>query len=382
MLSKLFYFDIKEIFYYSFACQIQEGEGVRKISALLPFFSCISGSAMESSACTQPPQPKFENTCCSSITAETTLSYLFWSAREDNLYYAVENAFSFVPLVPDVSPDGKFRAPKERWDSGFRVEVATAIESQSFKQYGFRAFWTFFELDSSASSRTSNGALGPLALANTTLSLLPNSPAGPFLVSLEAKGKWNLQMNQFALNLEYFWQTAPCILFRPYVGAFGAMIHQKLNTAYTNAQVNGILRDLKNSSESRYWGVGPSVGFGMDWAFTSFFHLIGSVYASGLYGLMNLKSSPTVPTAVLSLFPHNISSAYCLRTVTGMQLGAELKRSLTQCTTIAFSASYECQYWPRQWKMISNQVGNFFLADSGWGDLSVQGLVTSAKIAF
>lgn len=318
---------------------------------------------------------------CSKRTWETMASYLYWSAREDNLTYAIENGIAFAPLVPDGHPDGKLKAPQGTWHSGLRLEAATIADSQKFERYGFRALWTYFNMQSSSTSKTADPTIFPII--GTLLGSLTANGGSPFLFCNSAKGKWGLQLNEFAINLEYLCQTAPNVSFRPYVGIFGAALRQRFRAFYNQVQVQvpaPMFIDVQMHAINRFWGVGPSIGCAVDWAWTKRFHLIGNAFASGLYGQMNLRSTPVVPqgSGTAFLFSRFVEAATRLRTMFGSQLGLEAG----PWSGVSFSVNYEWQWWPQQWRVVSDALPNFFAGNTGRGDLSLQGFTASLKAVF
>lgn len=324
-----------------------------------------------------------ESRTCSLINYETSLSYLFWNAREDSLSFALKDQLIFTPQTPSVEPIvGHIKSPKGRWDSGFRVETAFSDHTKEFGHFGLRAQWSYFHSTSSAHTATPAGS--SFGVIVSSVSIL-GAGASPFPTAESARSKWTLHLNEFALNLEYFCHAAPRVLLRPYVGVFGASIEQSLHSRYQNVSfdlASIFTSHLNVRTKNDFWGVGPSVGAGLSWSFWEHLALIGNLFASGLYGRFHTKNSVSVSDPVQVPFTDFKSNPTRLRPVIGGLLGLECGGNVSPCARLSLSAAYEFQYWWQQWHSFSNQIGNFVSGTGQWGDLSLQGFVFTAKAEF
>lgn len=324
-----------------------------------------------------------EKQSCSSMNYEASLSYLFWNAREDALNFAAKNRVFFQGQTPSVEPlIGHIKSPKGRWDSGFRVGSSFSDHTEKFGHYGLRAEWTYFH--STSSSRATTAPDATLGVIVSSLSLFaPQSVPFPFANS--ARAKWTLQINEFALNLEYFCHATSRILLRPYIGLFGANIEQNRQAHYltvTRDFGNTVISRLTLRTKNDFWGVGPSFGAGVSWNLWKHLALIGNAFTSGLYGRFHTKNSVKLSDPITFPFTNFKSNPTRLRPMIGALLGLECGGNVSACARLSLSASYEFQYWWQQWHDIGNQVGNAISGTGHWGDLSLQGFVFTAKAEF
>lgn len=342
-----------------------------------------NGEACGQSAACCPP-----TTCCN-YDAKFGVSYLYWGAHAEELGFAIEDVL-LMGLPPEPTT-GSQKTHEPKWGSGFRLDGD--IYNRCIP-VGCRFQYTYFRTTSHASA--DSDIVGRAAVGVTGVSAVPNGDGGssmnnggnPFLTADSAKSKWNIRANEFAVDFEYLgWSCGSCVFVQPYAGVLGACINQKQNIHYRRAVINEGRSnerrfDIGVSRRSEFWGVGPRFGVEVEADLWCRLKLVTDINAAFLVGRCSSHSKTTTIPAIDQLFMGFKEGIRCARPMFGGLIGIEWYEPLACGCTISLGASYEFQYWWQQWHNTSNLLDNMLSTEGRWGDLSMHGLVFTARVSF
>lgn len=313
-------------------------------------------------------------------------SYLYWGVQEDGLGFAIEG----LNVLNGNRSNSRVRTHDPKWNSGFRIE---GFASQCECPIAFSAGWTYFDAISreSALGEVRNGSPN---LGVTTVSGYANQ-ANPFLWATAARSRFNIKMNEFVADAAYPICCSSCFSCLPYAGIIGARIKQKQNIVYLGVPLtfNGeaITAFIDNARKSRFSGIGPRFGLGLDWHFCNGFNLIANGNVAYLFGRFDTKNNVlaigTIDGSLLNVNASNLFANVRERVSRGRpmasgMLGVEWRNQLGCTAELSLSLAYEFQYWWQQWHNVSNVLNTLITSEGQWGDLSMHGIAVSACLAF
>ncbi len=169
--------------------------------------------------------------------------------------------------------------------------------------------------------------------------------------------------------------------FKPFLGARGGFIDQKVNSTTTKLKTDSILEDEATSSS---WILGPRAGVNTSWKFHKKFSFYSNLSTSLLFQRFNVtyqEASPFFPTLLMYNLEDDIDY---LTPNFDISLGINWKTSFIKDKTknISIVAGYELEFF-------SNQNMMRYLKDlsmpgetKGPGSLLVQGLTATARFDF
>jgi Legionella pneumophila major outer membrane protein precursor len=203
-----------------------------------------------------------------------TGDYLYWTAREDGLYFAQKGfsdpSPSFPPSADSSSFHGTLKKLHPRWTSGARIGIGL-----NFPKEGYDAilYWTWFSSQSHASARSSRGSLLPLWAT-------PDFP--PPTSATRAKGHFDLNLNLLDLEWGRSSWFGGSFSLRPFFGLRGAWITQRLKTQFAFTTLPIVFERLR--SEADFHGGGLRAGIDTRFALPHKFSICGLASGSLLYG--------------------------------------------------------------------------------------------------
>lgn len=309
---------------------------------------------------------------CCGLDIRLSASYLYWSVQEDQLGFAMEGIPLSQPTPVQVNAILKTHNPK--LDSGVRLDGSI---SSHYMPVGCRFEWTHFQ--TTAKAHAAGGTLDAPTVAATTIT----GTDSPILFTDLANSRWKVNINEYAFDIEYYGYGNNCVLFRPYIGVFGAGIDQTQRVVYSGVNSGKTLveQDVVVTRKNNFWGVGPRLGLGINWNFCNDFNLISNVNAAYLVGKFDTKNHFLAPVEI-SNFASIEEKIWRARPMVGGLIGLEWRESNCDSFALTFSISYEFQYWWQQWNSCSSILNDLFAGEGRWGDLSLHGLVVSGGIAF
>jgi hypothetical protein len=220
-----------------------------------------------------PSNFQVEGGCNLLITGE----YLYWTAREDGLYFAQEGfknpAPAFPPRTSTTSFHGTLKKVHPAWDNGARIGIGL-----NFPREGYDAilYWTWFASQGHASAHSRQGTLLPL---------WGTPDFNPLVGATQAKGHFSLNLNLLDLEWGRSSWFGGSFSVRPFFGLRGAWIDQTLKTHFTYATAPAISENLR--AEADFHGGGLRAGIDIRFAFPCNLSLYGLTSGSLLYGQTN-----------------------------------------------------------------------------------------------
>lgn len=316
------------------------------------------------------------NDCCN-FDIGVKASYLYWGVQADQLAFAIERT-GFLNEATDPVAQGTIKSHKPHYNSGVRLE--TFIYSDCFP-VGASFQWTGFQSTSTAAAKSNQDEFPEVAVT-TVSTILQNG--SPFLMSQNAKSKWKVDLNEFALDLYYSFTCCPCVTLRPYVGVIGAGIEQKQNVAYNGVLLNNgeVTTDISVSRTNDFCGVGPRIGLAFQWEFCNNISLITNANAAYLVGKIKMKNRIHSPEEYAGNFIDINETVHRNRPMASGLIGIEWNDKFCGCYGVSLGVSYEYQYWWQQWRSASNMLSSYITGDGQWGDLSFHGLVVTGGVSF
>jgi hypothetical protein len=177
--------------------------------------------------------------------------YLFWTAMEDNLEYAMHGISNYsvgdpatnlvsVPVDPSPQHEGKVSKLPQKWQSGFTVGFGYAC---SDTPWNVDLDWTWYQNQTSASKTAiAQPTTGPFSRP-TTILFWPDSLWGEFGSPVngppyKATARWKLNFNTLDLRLTRRIHFACDFSLNPHAGLRGAWINQSYRTSYFERRID------------------------------------------------------------------------------------------------------------------------------------------------
>lgn len=301
---------------------------------------------------------------------ELGVSYLFWSVQEDQMSFAVDNLD-----MTQLGQAAKVKTHSPKWDSGVRLELDMHPHCCLVD---YHLEWTHFGTRSNASA--GNGET--LSVGVTTVTGLSDAGDTPTLTARKAESRFDFSINEVGLDLGYPTLCASCFTFRPYVGIFGAIIHQ-------NQKINYFGTEFKNLSDvfvtvsrrNHFWGVGPRLGIDLNWNFCRCLNLFTNANVASLFGQFDINNKFSAQPTVTFIANSIGRRLYRVRPMVDCMIGLEWMQPIKRCN-LRWAIAYEFQYFWQQWNDFSNVLGTFVSGEGNWGDLALQGVVISCHLLF
>jgi hypothetical protein len=185
----------------------------------------------------------------SSFTYLFNLNFLYYQAKEDNLYFATEN-----------NDTSNIFSPNFDWDIGFKVGAGIFFKKASLNFY---LNWTTFSSDS---KKSISGNLSPL-FYNASAFSNENNPIN-FTLS---KASLNFDFNSLDIEFGSNFFVNKNLSFKLHGGVKGILIKQKFNVKYENGNIIVVDSEaIKITSSNTHLknnikGAGPRVGINSKW---------------------------------------------------------------------------------------------------------------------
>lgn len=300
------------------------------------------------------------------VTAKA--AYLFWGVQEDQLGFAFYN-----PTLSDITTalsasDGKLVTHKRKWDSG--VKVAASVASRCSPVH---LIFTWTQFNTSADASAGDSTVTTQQLVATAIGNM--NVFGP-ITAQTASSRWRLEMEEYALDLDFYGTCYSCFSFNPYIGVLGTKIQQsqKINYLNTVEAYSTTADSLTCSRRNCFYGVGPRCGIELNWSFYQSINLFTDVNFAYLVGKFHVHNKYQTPGTISGGYNTIKENSYRCRPMVDGSIGFKWMDYSYSCFTISFAVAYEFQYWWGQWQSSSNQRDVVNSGEGRWGDLSANGL--------
>lgn len=336
----------------------------------------------------------------------TDLNFLYLKSEVDGLTYGqtLDIDVNVNPVAPIVNIKDRPRLPNFQWDPGLSVGVGYIIPQR--EQWQVSGYWTY--LQSSAKNRDTFNNPANQYLAVGWLPFLLGSIAD------RADMDWSMNFNLADIMISRNAFFGKWLSIEPRMGVRLAWINQdyqvKYNGGYiytdlTNGAQTTLTRATKFVGSNDFWGAGARVGSDFHWYITKNLSMVGSFFASLLYGnfevdelydgaiLTNLGAGPTLLPELLDLKKDFTALRPALETKLGLSWQNFFKGDAYRLLVGVF---YEFDCWFDQ----NELVDQFITRDSGLlsatevssnsnvtnlvphGNLTLQGLRVQARFDF
>jgi hypothetical protein len=304
-----------------------------------------------------------------------TGDYLYWKAEQDGLMFA-ETSKNRVPFTID---DGKLFNPDFDWASGFRVGMG-----YHFNYDGWDLFlqWTDYDVETSRHVHApKNGQL--LALWSTAHGVNPS------YYGLKASAHWHLDYDIVDLELGRNYYVSRALSIRPFLGARGAWINQRIRLHYEGLDFGSGFNPnnypLTTWGKNAFHAGGARLGFNLVWHLNRMWGIYTNVSGSLLLGYFNahvhgkLNLPPEATSVELSSSVRRVRPN--LEIATGLKWEDCFSKGKWH---LAITVGYELVQW---WSM--NQMIQMLDACPAngesyrrRGDLGLQGWTIAARLDF
>jgi hypothetical protein len=354
--------------------------------------------------CCEPKKPSccqvIEAGCCDQPTMiGITGEYLFWSAFEDGLDFAVDGIVGFSTaaggvVFPISTTEGQVHGLPQKWNSGVRVAIDLSPSCKPCWNVDLE--WTWYQTRSKRGVTTRQAPIfdnspGPNPLNPDGLYTAWITPGSGGNAIDTASAKWKLQYNTLDLNLRRMISFGSDFKFNPSIGLRGAWIHQNLNIFTTLMTPGDDFPQFSGTNTLRNKNDFNAIGFrtGFDTAFylTPHFSIFGDAYVSLLMGKFHVKQTHIANALFFGVVhttadvKNNFSS---LKTALEATLGLRWEQTFCEGQyQFEAHAGYEYLAWLSQNQMIrftdiASAISTFFRG----GDLFLQGLTVGAGFKF
>lgn len=373
--------------------------------------------------CVQPTQP-CELPCNPCNPCDTgcgrwafDVELLYWTACEGGLTYGSESeghTFGTSTSGAETEYFTKKKHPHTRWDLGWRLGIGYQFPCECWDA---TLIWTHFDTDAHGSHdedvSTTHwftpawGGTSPVGVAPQNDGPLfggntPPNGTDEFPVD-EAHAHWKLRLNLLDLEIGREFCVNSCLTLRPFVGVRGASINEKYDLEYeaipflagttTSTSYHDDFR-LKNDFE----GAGVRGGLDTNYDLGCGVSIYGGVAASLLYGETEIKTKEFTTTAIQTLatgatvtnvVEHEQRDRDCgVRAVTDAEIGFRWQHCCCdKIIVMQFGWEHHFFFNQNQFEKFTDYAGFDNFATNRYpqdihGDLSIQGLVLSARVHF
>jgi len=235
---------------------------------------------------------------CGSWDFYATGTFLYWQAQQENMELGIAVNDGTADLVPfditGTTPNpGSVINMDFDFKPGFKLGLGMNFEYDNWDGY---AEYTWFH---ETNTQSSNGPA-----TNSAIWLMGYHPrllGTTTPVATSASENWRLKMDFVDLLLARAHYVGTKLSFRPFVGARGAWIRQRVNYAASlqNATVATALgvannQSLASNQNSRSWGIGPEIGLDTNWMFGYGLRMTAKAEADLLYTRYTTTTGETV----------------------------------------------------------------------------------------
>ena len=290
--------------------------------------------------------------------------YLYWKTNEDGLYFAQMGSND---ASSNSSLEGKIRRIDPQWQDGMRIGVGINFPKEG---YDTVFYWTSFSTNGYESTHSDEKTTIPLWAE-------PNFPT--FIDTIQAIGKWDLDLNTLDLEWGRSSWFGGHLSIRPFFGLRAAYIQQnlKIHFKYATVAPDSLLQYSRSNLHAGGLRAGLNTRFTLPYGFA----IYGIASGSMLYGEFNAnykaKENQSTIARAKDKFRKGVSS---MQLGLGMGWDTHLAQDRLH---IEFHIGWEQNMWfsVNQMNHYLNQLdtGFYFKENS---NLSTQGLVAGGRFDF
>ncbi len=295
-----------------------------------------------------------------------TGDYIYWTAREDNLSYAVNGSSMINDSTGGVliTPTHKGREHQIRftYNSGFKAGMGFSFGHDKWDMYMNYTWYQSNNNHASFTRKNSDPLANTVALSNTNTL---------FVLLDKAKAHWDLHFNVFDMEMGRNFYVSKFLSLRPFFGLKGTWQEQHYKLRYDLA--SGV--KINSHQENACWGMGLRSGVNTAW------HLAAnwSFYADGAITALWEDFSITRKDRVSETDTLYYDTKYFFHTIKPViELAAGLRKEdwiYNDRYHIALQVGWEEQIWINQ-----NQFD--YYVENRQGDLILQGVTAKARFDF
>lgn len=309
------------------------------------------------------------------IDAFITGSFIYWTARTDNLAYIKTGVGSPATNVGK----GSAKYPDWDWNPGFKAGIGLNLPHDEWDVY---AEYTWFY--SSASDTTDGGENGMMPTWDiASINPLLQTPQS----ITRARGAWDIHFYSIDVSLGRNYFISRFLTLRPFIGFKGGWIDEnyKVRYALSNGSTNTTLQ-MKNDQD--YWGLGLRSGLETSWHYDANWSLYGDLALAALWSQYELTrrdtredtrnaggaNNPPLNTVITEY--HSDNNFHTIKGV--LEFGIGLRGEwwfFENRYHFLIQAGWEEQLWINH-----NQFEKRYFLNANYGDLILQGL--SIKLRF
>lgn len=373
------------------------------LTSMAASFVAVTGLVSADGSTTYSYNPNSCNTPCKPCGTDccgdwfVDVDVLYWKACEGGLTYGSETDFHELIASSTYSDyDIKKKSPHHRWDVGVRVGVGYHFACEC---YDAAFYWTHFDTDAQGhyDEPANESHWFTPAWAGVAPALGGNT-SGEHPVD-RASAHWKLRVNLFDLEIGRSFCVNSCLSLRPYIGVRGAVIDQRYDLEYHEAEefcqthISSPVRD-SFSLKSDFKGAGIRIGSDIDYNLGCGISLFGDLAASLLWGETEVKTQEAYDHNTCEPTFNGVTSmdqrdSECgARAITDAQLGVRWQQCCcSKVITLEFGWEHHFFFNKNNFEKFTNYAAD----DEYWtdrfpqtihGDLSLQGFFFSAKVEF
>ncbi len=316
-----------------------------------------------------------------------TADYLYWTARQENMCYAIERqAMNFgLGQVEQVLKKSKVLTPHWKYASGFRVGTGL-----NFKHDGWDTYlnYTWFHPQKVKDHKSAVVSQNPPIEGglSTAWSTPLNGPT-TFLMD-EASESWKFRYDDINWELGRNFFISRYLTLRPFGGLKTTWQQQRQRISYNeNLSAGIVIRDFSIINHVHFWGIGIRAGLNSAWyLYKKYLSIVGDIAFSGLWS--RIKTSQRQPQSFrfagmtrTGTTLHTTDNFHTIKPVIewalGMQWDAWIHHNRMK---FALRAAWEEQIWFDQNELPEFQLAQYYKARGG--NLSIEGLSVRARFDF
>lgn len=303
--------------------------------------------------------------------ANITLSFLYWTAREDNLGFGYLESIQTTESGPSVSSQSCVFHPDWNFRPGFKVAFGYLYDHDG---WDIEAEYTWLRVRDTKES---------IALSDSTTERIQG--IWPFSIPLSTAEKvtafWQLDFNVIDVEFGRNFFVSRYLKLRPHFGLKGTWQDQCYKVQ-ANGWEDGIASSSSDSHSLEYWGIGIRAGLDTAWHFNRCLSLVGELAISTLWEKFDAEEkTDTAPLIVGRADPSTL--LYVENDIRTIKPVIELYLALRWetwfcCEHYHFSIEGG---WEEQWWSDQNQLFDAYQQARG-GDLFFHGFTLKARIDF